>query len=83
MRVPLIFVFLLLSSCTSAPSFPIVGAYFPAWMLCGFLGIIITFTLRYIFILLNINNLLRYHLFTYTALGTIAALLIWGTFFGP
>ncbi|MGX7345345.1 YtcA family lipoprotein [Acetobacter pasteurianus] len=75
----------LVSGCTfrGAPSFPIVGAYFPAWMVCGLTGIAVALILRVIFLLTGIDALLSFRLFTYVALGVLTALALWVFVFGP
>lgn len=52
----------------SGPSFPLFGAYFPSWMLCLFVAIIITVLLRAVFIRLGIDDLLPFRLTAYTAI---------------
>lgn len=75
----------LVSGCAfrGAPSFPVVGAYFPAWMVCGLTGIAVALILRVIFLLTGIDTLLSFRLFTYVALGVLAALALWVFVFGP
>lgn len=76
---------LALNGCAlhGAPSFPIVGAYFPAWMLCALTGVAVAVGLRVAFLLTGIDALLSFRLFTYVALGTLAALALWALAFGP
>ncbi|GBQ24366.1 hypothetical protein AA12717_1763 [Gluconacetobacter sacchari DSM 12717] len=66
-----------------APSFPIAGAYFPAWMLCALLGVAVAVGLRAAFLMAGLDALLSFRLFTYVALGTLAALALWALAFGP
>lgn len=42
LRYRLVLVFLLLTGCTRAPSFDIMGSFFPAWLVCLFVAIILT-----------------------------------------
>ena len=37
---------LLCSGCSQAPNIPLFGAYFPAWMLCALLGIVLAIAVR-------------------------------------
>lgn len=78
-------VFLPLAGCkvAGAPSFPIAGAYFPSWMLCGVIGIVVAVGLRILFLATDLDAVLRLRLFTYVSLGTITALLFWLLAFGP
>lgn len=76
---------LLLGGCAvqGAPSFALVGAYFPDWMLCGMIGIAVAVTLRVVFVLTGLDAILSLRLFTYLSLGAITALLAWLIWFGP
>ena len=65
-----------------APSFPLAGAYFPAWLLCLFIGGIGAALLRLVCLILHIDGLLRFHLVTYISMGTIIGLIGWLLLFG-
>ena len=34
------------TGCTRAPSFNILGSFFPSWILCGVIGIVLTVVVR-------------------------------------
>ncbi|MBS1051497.1 hypothetical protein J4P41_10055 [Gluconobacter sp. NFX36] len=70
-------------SFQGAPSFPVAGAYFPGWMVCGLIGVAVAVGLRVVFLLTGIDANLSFRLFTYMALGVIAALTVWTLVFGP
>lgn len=76
---------LTLTGCSlqGAPSFPLVGAYFPAWMMCAIIGILAAVGFRVAFLALGIDAILRFRLFTYVSLGVLMALLVWALVFGP
>lgn len=76
---------LALTGCSlhGAPSFPLVGAYFPAWMMCAIIGILAAVGFRVAFLALGIDTILRFRLFTYVSLGVLMALLVWALVFGP
>ncbi|MFT8804057.1 MAG: YtcA family lipoprotein [Acetobacter aceti] len=76
---------LMLTGCSlrGAPSFPLVGAYFPAWMMCAIIGILAAVCFRVAFLALGIDAILRFRLFTYVSLGVLIALLVWALAFGP
>ncbi|MFT9015412.1 MAG: YtcA family lipoprotein [Acetobacter sp.] len=75
----------LLNGCSLnvAPSFPIVGAYFPAWMFCSLVGIAVAIGLRVVCVYNGIDSFLSFRLFTYVSLGVLAALAVWLVVFGP
>jgi hypothetical protein len=79
----LAFVALALGGCsTGAPSFVLFGAYFPAWMLCGTLGIIGAGLTRAGFVASGLSDVLPYQLFVCSAIGVIIALFAWLIGFG-
>jgi hypothetical protein len=65
-----------------APSFDLFGAFFPAWLLCGIVGIAGAVAARVAFVSSGIANTLPYQLAVCTAIGVIAALLFWLVGFG-
>jgi hypothetical protein len=76
----------LLSLCgcspAGAPSFDLFGAFFPAWLLCGVLGIFTALGARTFFATRNLTEALPFQLPLCTSLGAIFALFIWLTCFG-
>jgi YtcA-like protein len=69
----------LLSGCSTAgaPSFPLFGAFFPAWLLCGIVGVIGAGAARVVFVATGLSDLLPYQLFVCTAIGVLIACLAW------
>lgn len=79
-----IFLCPLISGCAygSAPSFPIVGAYFPGWLICLALGGISVLLFRILFLKMGWDNPLTDRFFVYASLGTIVGLTFWLLWFG-
>jgi hypothetical protein len=76
---------LLLSGCgveQGAPSFTLFGAFFPAWMFCSVIGIIIAIGARGIFVSIGGSALLPYQLAVCTSIGVIGGALAWLFWFG-
>src|ERR1700683_299382 len=73
-----------LTGCSwgSAPSFDLFGAFFPAWLLCGIIGIAGAVAARLVFVNTGLANTLPDQLAVCTAIGVIAALLVWLVGFG-
>ena len=73
-----------LAGCTggSAPSFDLFGAFFPAWLLCGIIGIAGAVVARVVFVSTGLANTLPYQLAVCSAIGVITALLVWLIGFG-
>ena len=71
---------LLLTSCSRAPSFDIVGSFFPAWLVCLIVAIVLTaFTgwlLRRLHIPLALPTL------TFPCLTAVFTFALWLVFFG-
>lgn len=65
-----------------APSFYMFGALFPAWLLCGVIGIFGAGIARAAFVGTGLAPLFPYQLFVCTAIGIISAVLVWLVFFG-
>jgi hypothetical protein len=81
------FIFLVslsLSGCSTdgAPSFDLFGAFIPAWLLCGIIGIAGAVVARAVFVSSGVANALPYQLAVCTAIGVITALLVWLVGFG-
>jgi hypothetical protein len=76
----------LLSLCgcseAGAPSFDIFGAFFPAWLLCGVLGIFVALGARIFFAARNLTDVLPFQLSVCTSIGATFALLVWIVWFG-
>jgi hypothetical protein len=60
-----------------APSFELFGAFFPAWMLCGFVGIASAIAARVLFVKTGFAQTVPYQFAVCTALGSASALLVW------
>jgi hypothetical protein len=65
-----------------APSFDLFGAFFPAWLLCGVIGIVGAGAARAAFVGTGLSNILPYQLFVCTAVGVITATVSWLLWFG-
>ena len=70
---------LTLNGCAQpgAPSFALFGAYFPAWMLCAFIGMLVSIGARALFVATGLSNALPFQLFVCVAIGVCVALLVW------
>ena len=66
-----------------APWFSFFGAYFPAWMLCGLIGVIGAVLARALFVAIGLDVIVRARLLTYGSLGLMLALGTWQWGFGP
>ena len=67
---------------TGAPSFSLVGAYFPAWMLCGLAGIAAALVARLVFVASGLATVIPYQLAVCVSIGAFVAMLMWTIWFG-
>lgn len=65
-----------------APTRVIVGAYFPAWMLCALVGIGAAIAARLIMIALRLADVLPHQLAVSLAVGVLVAAAFWLLWFG-
>jgi YtcA family len=63
-------------SVSGAPSFDLFGAFFPAWLLCGAIGIAGASIARAVFVSSGLSNVLPYQLAVCTAIGVITAVVV-------
>jgi len=72
---------LLATACSRAPSFNILGSFFPAWILCGVIGILLAVAVRILFVRLNFEKELSPLIVVYPCLAAFFTFLIWLLFF--
>jgi len=60
----------------------IVGSYFPGWMFCALIGIVLAIAVRIGFVASGLANVLPYQLFVCAAIGLCGALALWLLWFG-
>ena len=75
---------LTLNGCAryAAPSYSLFGAYFPASLVCGVLGIIAAVVARIAFIKIGLSKTLPFQLFVCASIGVCFAILGWLLWFG-
>jgi hypothetical protein len=69
------------TGCSRAPSFNILGSFFPAWILCGVIGILLAVAVRILFVRLNFERELSPLIVVYPCLAAFFTFLIWLLFF--
>ena len=72
---------LLATGCSRAPSFNILGSFFPAWILCGVIGILLAVAVRLLFVRLKFEQELSPLIVVYPCLAAFFTFLIWLLFF--
>ena len=69
------------TACSRAPSFNILGSFFPAWILCGVIGILLTVGVRVLFVRANFEQELSPLILVYPCLAAFFTFSIWLLFF--
>lgn len=64
---------------TRAPSFDILGSFFPAWLVCLALALLLTVAARWLFLRLRVA--LALPVLTYPCLTVVFTLTLWLIFF--
>jgi hypothetical protein len=72
---------LLATGCTRAPSFNLLGSFFPAWILCGVIGILLAVGVRVLFLRANFEQELSPLIVVYPCLAAFFTFTIWLLFF--
>jgi hypothetical protein len=65
--------------CTRAPSFDILGSFFPAWLVCLAIAIPLTFLARWL--LLRLRLMIALPILVYPSLTALFTFAIWLAFF--
>jgi hypothetical protein len=69
------------TGCSRAPSFNILGSFFPAWLLCGLLGIVLTVIVRLIFQRTGFEKELSPLIVVYPCMALFFTFSIWLVFY--
>jgi len=67
------------TGCSRAPSFDILGSFFPAWLVCLALGLLLTVAARWLF--LRVRVVLAIPVLTYPSLTALLTFALWLSFF--
>ena len=69
----------ILTSCGRAPSFDVLGSFFPAWLACLALGLLLTVAVRRL--VLRLHVLIALPIVTYPSLAALFTFALWLVFF--
>jgi YtcA-like protein len=72
---------LLVTKCSRAPSINVLGSFFPAWILCGVIGVLLAVAVRVLFVHLNFERELSPLIVVYPCLAALFTFSIWLLFF--
>lgn len=68
-----------LTGCARAPSFDVLGSFFPAWLLCLVVGVLLSFAARWLLLLLGI--VIAVPVLTWPSLTALFTCALWLGFF--
>jgi YtcA family len=71
----------LVAGCSRAPSFNILGSFFPAWILCGVIGLLLTVAARVFFVHIKLEDQLTPLILVYPCLAAFFIFTLWLLFF--
>jgi len=69
-------------SIAGAPSIPLAGAYFPAWLAAALVGVVGSVLVRVVFVRIGLDDVLPLRLFVYVSLGFAIAFAVALHYFG-
>src|SRR3984885_3354788 len=73
---------LLAAGCSRAPTFNILGSFFPAWILCGVVGILLAVVVRLFFVRIKLEDqLLAPLILVYPCLTAFFTFTLWLVFY--
>jgi hypothetical protein len=72
---------LLVAGCSRAPSFNLLGSFFPAWILCGVIGILLAVAVRLFFVRIKLEQQLKPLILVYPCLAAFFTFTLWLLFF--
>ena len=70
-----------LAGCGRAPSFNILGSFFPAWLICMVVGIVLAAIVNWALTTLKLEKLIAWGILVYPCLAAFFAFTLWLLFF--
>jgi len=67
--------------CSRAPTFNILGSFFPSWILCGVIGILLTVAARLMFVKIQFEQEIGPLILVYPCLAAFLTFTTWLVFF--
>ena len=63
------------------PQINVIGSFFPSWMLCAAIGIVVTLLARAIFLRVGVDPFLGPRALVYPSLAILVTLVLWVALF--
>jgi hypothetical protein len=77
----LLCVTVLLTGCARAPAVDIIGSFFPGWIICLAIGVVLTFAVHYLLSRLRLESEVGPLALFYPSLLTLLTSLLWLVYF--
>jgi len=71
----------ILTGCGRAPSFNILGSYFPAWLICMVVGIVLAAAVHWMLARLKLEKEIAWTVIVYPCIAAFFAFTLWLVFF--
>ncbi len=65
------------AGCAAAPAHDILGSYFPSWMICALLGLVLALGVRQILVAIKIDEAVPAPALVYLVMAVAFAFLLW------
>lgn len=72
---------ILLAGCSRAPSVDIIGSFFPGWLVCLTIAVVLTFVVRFVLVKLRLETEVGPLALFYPSLVTLLTSLLWLVYF--
>jgi hypothetical protein len=63
------------------PQLNVVGSFFPSWMLCASIGVVVALLARRVFVRVGVDPYLGPRALVYPSLALLVTLVLWVAFF--
>jgi hypothetical protein len=63
------------------PQINVIGSFFPSWMLCAAIGIVVAILARRLFVRVGVDPYVGPRALVYPSLAILVTLVLWVTFF--
>jgi YtcA family len=70
-----------MAGCGRAPSFNILGSFFPAWLLCMVAGVVLASVGRWILVRYKLETQVTWPILVYPCFAALIAFTLWLVFF--
>lgn len=70
-----------LSGCSRSPSIDVLGSYFPAWLVCGLIGIALAVITHFVLVRIKLDSAIPIKTVVYPCMAAAYTFLVWIVFY--